>query len=68
MGRRYVLAIELTEVCRVSIKACLTILLEQKAFLDKVFKIPFEERSWKKLVNLDTLHAYCGGPTPTEEA
>ena len=38
------------------------------AFLQKVFEIPFEGRSWKKLVNLDTLHAYCGGPIPTEEA
>ena len=52
----------------VSTKACPTILPEQKAFLQKVFEIPFKERSWKKLVNLDTLHAYCGGPIATEEA
>jgi len=44
------------------------ILPKKNAFLERVFEIPFEERSWKKLVNLDTLHAYCGGSVPTEEA
>lgn len=44
------------------------ILLKQEVFLERVFKIPFEERSWKKLVNLDILHAYYGGLVPTEEA
>ena len=49
-------------------KACPTILPEEKAFLERVFWIPFEERYWKKLVNLDTLYTYCGGPIPIEEA
>ena len=44
------------------------ILPEQEAFLDRVFEILFEERSWKKFVNFDTLHAYYGGPVPTKEA
>ncbi|KAK9988581.1 hypothetical protein SO802_028820 [Lithocarpus litseifolius] len=46
----------------------LTILLEQKAFLERVFKIPFEERSWKRLLNLDTIHSFYGGPVPSKEA
>ena len=41
-----------------------TILPEQEGFLERIFEISFEERSWKKLVNLDTLHAFCGGPVP----
>ena len=45
-----------------------TILSEQEGFLERVFEIPFEERSWKKLVYLDTLHAFCGGPIPSEKA
>ena len=44
---------------------CPRILPEHEAFLERVFEIPFKERSWKKLVNFDTL---CGGPTPSEEA
>nr|POF23438.1 hypothetical protein CFP56_07350 [Quercus suber] len=44
---------------KVFAKACLTILLKQEAFLERVFEIPFEERPWKKLVNLDMLHTYC---------
>ena len=34
---------------------------EQASFLRKVWDIPFEERKWKDLVTLDTLHAFCGG-------
>ena len=52
----------------VSAKTYSTILPEKRAFLERVFKIPFEETSWEKLVNLDTLYDYCGGPIPTEEA
>ncbi|KAF3963144.1 hypothetical protein CMV_012442 [Castanea mollissima] len=48
--------------------ACPTILLEQEAFLERVFEIPFEERSWKRLVNLDTLHTFYEGPVPSKEA
>lgn len=44
------------------------ILPKQEAFLETVFEIPFEERSWKKFVNLDTLHTYCGEPFPSKEA
>ena len=52
----------------VSTEAYPTILPEKEAFLNRVFEVPFEERSWKKLVNLDTLHTYCGGHVPIEEA
>ena len=44
------------------------ILPEQENFLEMVLAIPFAERSWKRLVTLDTLHAFCGGPIPSEEA
>lgn len=44
------------------------ILPEQEAFLEWVFEIPFEDRSWRKLFNLDTLHFYRGGPVISKEA
>ena len=44
------------------------ILPKQEAFLERVFEIPFKERSWKMLVTLDTLHAFCGGPIPSKKA
>ena len=52
----------------VSATICPMILPEQEVFLERVFEIPFEERSWKKLVNLDTFHNFCVGPIPSEEA
>ena len=60
----------LTNICPliVSAIACPTILPKQEAFLERVFDIPLEERSWKRLVNLDTLHAFCGRSIPFEEA
>ena len=43
--------------------------LEQWSFLEKIFnKTKLEERTWAKLVNLDTLHWYCDGPMPTATA
>ena len=44
------------------------ITFEQEDFLTRVLDIPFVWSSWKRLVTLDTLHAYCGGPIPTPEA
>ena len=41
---------------------------EQRDFLGWILQIPLIERSWKKLVMLDTLHAYCGGIVPMAEA
>ena len=35
---------------------------EQENFLRKVWEIPLEQRKWKDLVTLDTLHAFCEGP------
>ena len=43
--------------------------LEQFSFLDRIFnKTNLEERTWAKLVTLDTLHWYCDGPEPTTAA
>lgn len=30
--------------------------------------IPLEERKWKDLVTLGTIHVFCGGPKPTPTA
>ena len=40
---------------------------DHENFLRKVWEIPLEQRKWKDLVTLDTLHAFCGGlePMPT---
>ena len=35
---------------------------KQENFLRKVWEIPLEQRKWKDLVTLDTLHAFCEGP------
>ena len=43
--------------------------LEQFSFLEKIFnKTKLKERTWAKLVNLDTLHQYCDGLEPTRAA
>ena len=43
--------------------------LEQFNFLEKIFnKTKLEERTWAKLVNLNTLHWYCDGPELTRAA
>ena len=40
--------------------------LEEYNFLEKIFsKTKPEERTWAKLVNLNTIHWYCDGPEPT---
>ena len=41
---------------------------EPEDFLGKVQAIPLEERKWKDLLTLDTLHAFCGGLEPTPVA
>ena len=41
---------------------------KEEDFLQSIPAIPLGERSWKKLVKLDSLHAFCGGPPPTNEA
>ena len=39
--------------------------LEQFNFLEKIFnKTKLKERTWAKLVNLNTLHWYCDGLEP----
>uniref|UniRef100_A0A7N2LC38 Uncharacterized protein n=1 Tax=Quercus lobata TaxID=97700 RepID=A0A7N2LC38_QUELO len=43
--------------------------LEEWTFLEKIFTTTkLFERSWTKLVTLDTLHWYCDGPEPTVAA
>ena len=43
--------------------------LEEYSFLEKIFsKTKPEERTWAKLVNLNTVHWYCDGPEPTTAA
>ena len=43
--------------------------LEEFNFLEKIFaKTKQEERTWAKLVTLDTIHWYCDGPQPTPAA
>ena len=42
---------------------------EEYNFLEKIFvKSKPEERTWAKLVNLNTVHWYCDGPEPTPAA
>ena len=43
--------------------------LEEYNFLERIFsKTKPEERTWAKLVNLNTVHWYCDGPEPTPAA
>ena len=43
--------------------------LEEYNFLENFFsKTKPEERTWAKLVNLNTVHWYCDGPEPTPAA
>ena len=43
--------------------------LEEYNFLEKIFsKTKPEERTWAKLVNLNTVHWYCDEPEPTAAA
>ena len=40
--------------------------LEEFSFLERIFaKTKLEERTWAKLVTLDTIHWYCDRPEPT---
>ena len=37
--------------------------------MEKIFlKTKLEERTWAKLVNLNTVHWYCDGPEPSTAA
>ena len=43
--------------------------IEEYNFLEKIFaKSKPEERTWAKLINLNTVHWYCDGPEPTPAA
>ena len=43
--------------------------LEDFSFLERIFaKTKPEERTWAKLVTLNTIHRYCDGPKPTPVA
>ena len=42
--------------------------LEEWHFLEKIFYIPLQGRTWKQLVTLDAIHWYCEGPEPIDLA
>ena len=43
--------------------------LEEFSFIERIFaKTKPEERTWAKLVTLNTIHWYCDGPEPTPVA
>ena len=43
--------------------------IEEYNFLKKTFtKSQPKERTWAKLINLNTIHWYCDGPEPTPTA
>ena len=43
--------------------------IEEYNFLERIFsKTKLEERTWAKLVNLNTIRWYCDGPEPTPAA
>ena len=43
--------------------------LEEFSFLERIFaKTKQEERTWAKLVTLNTIHWYCDGPEPMPAA
>ena len=44
------------------------ITVEQEEFIRRVLEIPLEERNCRDLITLDTIHLYCGGPEPSDEA
>ena len=41
---------------------------EQEEFIQRVLEIPLDQRKCQNLINLDTIHLYCGGPEPSLEA
>ena len=41
---------------------------EQLGFIQRILEIPLDQRKCRDLINLDTLHSYCGGPDPSPEA
>ena len=41
---------------------------DQEEFIQRVFEIPLDQRKCRDLINLDTIHLYCGGPKPSPEA
>ena len=41
---------------------------EQLGFIQRILEIPLDQRKCRDLINLDTLHLYCGGPDLSPEA
>ena len=41
---------------------------EQEEFIQRVLEIPLDQIKCQNLINLDTIHLYCGGPEPSLEA
>ena len=40
---------------------------EQLGFIQRILEIPLDQRKYRDLINLDTLHLYCKGPDPSPE-
>ena len=52
-----------------AVRRCPQVELEEFSFLERIFaKTKPEERTWAKLVTLDTIHWYCDGLEPTPAA
>ena len=49
-----------------TVQRCPQVDIEEYNFLERIFaKSKLEERTWAKLVNLNTVHWYCDRPEPT---
>ena len=49
-----------------TVQRCPQVDIEEYKFLERIFaKSKLEERTWAKLVNLNTVHWYCDRPEPT---
>ena len=52
-----------------TVRRCPQVDIEEYNFLERIFsKTKPEERTWAKLVNLNTVHWYCDGLEPTPAA
>ena len=52
-----------------TVRRCPQVDIKEYNFLERIFaKSKPEERTWAKLVNLNTVHWYCDRPEPTPAA
>lgn len=48
----------------VAAQECPEVSLEEWSFLERIFRIPLQERTWKQLVTLDTFTSIMKVPSP----